>query len=274
MRSYKGMGKSFVDQEGTPDINEFYNISKDDMLSQNGVCLAHPPIMQVNRALFASFLCECHQLTQTILSILSENFSETPARDSAPGSLPNLHRLGARSGDQISLIKYPVFDSMPSTQPLASHTDYGSLTILFTSAPGLQVQTSDDKGKVEWINVDPKDGCAIVNCGDALSIFRAAKIRSNLHRVQSHVARGSTVPRYSVGYFCRPEDEVYMRALPGFKDDGSGDECGDVEKVKSKDWVMRRSYGRLIENFDGEPSWQRTGGTELNAKQGKDKQDV
>jgi hypothetical protein len=48
-----------------------------------------------------------------------------------------------------------------------------------------------------------------------------------------------------------------------FKQSEAGGGDKEVEKVKSKDWVMRRSYGRLIENFDGEHSWQKTRGTEI-----------
>lgn len=233
------------------------------MLSQQNIVLAHPTIMQSNRPLFASFIRECHDISHTLLSIFSRHLCQDPKSDTSSSStlLPNLHRLAAHSGDQISLIKYPVFDTMPDTQPLASHTDYGSLTILFTSAPGLQVQKMDGRGKAHWMNVDPKQGCAIVNCGDALSIFTAGRIRSNLHRVQSHVARNSKLPRYSVGYFCRPEDEVLMCPLPEFQEPGSNNT--ELERVKSKDWVMRRSYGRLLENFDGESSWQTTRGTEV-----------
>ena len=51
--------------------------------------------------------------------------------------------------------------------PQTAHTDLGSLTLLFTGAPGLQVLTPGSK---EWAFVMPKKNCAVVNIGDGKSM--------------------------------------------------------------------------------------------------------
>jgi isopenicillin N synthase-like dioxygenase len=77
-----------------------------------------------------------------------------------------------------------------------AHTDVGSLTLLFTSAPGLQVMRGS-----EWIDVTPEKGCIVVNVGDTLSFLSGMRLKSCLHRV----IPSSANTRYSLAFFHRPE---------------------------------------------------------------------
>jgi isopenicillin N synthase-like dioxygenase len=265
LTSYKGIGKSFVDKEGTPDANEFYNLSKDDMLNQLQPVLSHPQIIQAERRLIRAFILHSHAIVITLLRHISASlglYPTMPDHSSSADVLPSLHHLTASSEDQISLIKYPGCDVLQTKQPLASHTDYGSLTLLFTSSPGLQVLVPGrDPEHSQWLDVEPRDGHAIVNCGDALALFTNKLLRSNVHRVASQVQRGSSVTRYSLGYFARPGNDVLLRPLPGVMVPAESQPSGDG--VTSKEWVLRRSYGRLMECYEGQHTWGKTVGTEV-----------
>ena len=61
-----------------------------------------------------------------------------------------------------------------------AHTDYGTLTVLWTDgAPGLQVQSPDGT----WTDVQPVDGGLIVNVGDLMERWSNDRWRSTMHRV-------------------------------------------------------------------------------------------
>ena len=86
-----------------------------------------------------------------------------------------------------------------------------------------------------------------MNLGDAMSKFTHGLLRSNIHRVVAAPGLQSTVAKYSVVYFSRPEDDVLLRRLDG------GDvipefAAGEVEEepINSKEWVLRRALGRRV----------------------------
>jgi isopenicillin N synthase-like dioxygenase len=174
--------------------------------------------------------------------------------------LPSLHRLGATSEDQVAFLRYPAHDAAHSAQqPISSHSDYGSITVLFSEMLGLQVFLD---GK--WLYVKPMVGHAVVNCGDALSLFTNGLIPSIVHRVASQAERCSTEARYSLGYFCRPSSNIYLKPLQGRLIPPSENvrDGNEDENYKSRDWVMRRITSRLTERYSGESDWAKTIGTD------------
>ncbi|MCJ1439175.1 hypothetical protein MMC27_008566 [Xylographa pallens] len=238
---YKGYGKAVIEKEGTLDRNEFYNVSKDDILALSPP-LPAPAILAHNRALFSSYIHSAHSILSLLLAHLNHHLHLPPS------TLPSLHRLSAPSGDQVRLLKAPPQDPSTAQPALGAHTDFGSLTLLFNRVGGLQVlppPAAPDQHP-EWLFVRPLPGCAIVNLGDAMSKFTGGLLRSNVHRVVPPPGAQAQVPKYSVVYFSRPEDEVLLRRLRG------GDVIpalgeGEVEEaVPSKEWVLRRAMGRRV----------------------------
>lgn len=226
-------------------------------------------MFQQAQPLIKSFVVRSHHIVETLLGHLSASLELHPtlgielvdaSSHNPKDVLPDLHRLDSPSEDVVSFIKYPVQDPPQETQPLASHTDYGSLTLLYTTQLGLQVLLPTSNGG-KWAYVKPLQGHAIVNCGDALAIFSNGVLRSNVHRVVSQAERCATQPRYSLGYFCRPAHEVYMQPLKGSLIPPASDFEG-IGKTKCKDWVRRRSKGRLLDRYRGEADWEDTAGTE------------
>jgi isopenicillin N synthase-like dioxygenase len=264
---YKGYGEGIIDAKGTRDRNEFYNISKDDVLSLSGR-LPCPEVLdgEEKRALFKSYIERSHAICSTIIALVSKRLPlSQKANDD--GGLEAVHRLRAASGDQIRFVRAPPQESTTKGVALGEHTDFGSVTVLFNRLGGLQVRLPEHMSAVSpeqdgasetekrlcedgWCYVKPLPGHCIVNLGDALVKFSNGRLRSNIHRVVAPPGPQGEVTRYSLVYFCRPEDKVILRSLV---EGGEQEEEG----VTAKEWILRRALGRR------EPGgWEKSGGTE------------
>ncbi|MDT0508501.1 2-oxoglutarate and iron-dependent oxygenase domain-containing protein [Novosphingobium sp. MMS21-SN21R] len=108
---------------------------------------------------------------------------------------------------QLRLIHYP-FDASARDRPgIGSHTDYECFTLLFATAPGLQIV--DKHG--EWQDVPLIDGTLIMNIGDMMEIMSNGRYVATRHRVKK-VAQ----ERYSFALFhaCN-YDHVVEPVVPG-----------------------------------------------------------
>ncbi|KAK0513435.1 hypothetical protein JMJ35_004421 [Cladonia borealis] len=199
---YKGFGTAVIDRKGTRDRNEFYNISKNDILALSPP-LPSPHLLLPHHPLLSSFIRTSHTLVHLLLSHLNTHLRLPPS------TLQNLHRLHHLSGDQVRFVKAPPQDPSDSRTALGEHTDFGSITILFNRLGGLQVLPPGENA--EWVYVRPLEGDAIVNLGDAMVKFTNGLLRSNLHRVVAPPGGQKGETRFSVVYFNRPEDEVLLR---------------------------------------------------------------
>ncbi|CAI6332249.1 unnamed protein product [Periconia digitata] len=99
------------------------------------------------------------------------------------------------------------------------HSDYGSATLLFQdSRGGLQVRSP----KGTFVNATPIPGAIVVNAGDLLARWSNDTIKSTKHRVVEPPPKkddgdgsDSYPPRYSVAYFCNPNFDRTIEAIPG-----------------------------------------------------------
>ncbi|KAH7409881.1 hypothetical protein DE146DRAFT_742508 [Phaeosphaeria sp. MPI-PUGE-AT-0046c] len=267
---YKGYGEGFIDKQGTRDRNEFYNISKDDVLGLSPP-LPSPAVLNPHRALYKSYTHSSHAICMLITSLVSSRLPLTPTAR-ASGALESLHRLSAPSGDQIRFVQAPPQEQSLKGVALGEHTDFGSVTVLFNRLGGLQVRLPDtiaplapsstdpsasatEKRLCEdgWTYVRPLPRHCIVNLGDALVKFSSGMLRSNIHRVVAPPGEQGKVTRYSLVYFCRPEDDVVLKSLV---EGGEAEEDGE-EEVTAKEWILRRALGRR--KVDG---WEESAGTE------------
>ncbi|KAH7361147.1 hypothetical protein BKA66DRAFT_426107 [Pyrenochaeta sp. MPI-SDFR-AT-0127] len=268
---YKGYGEGFIDKQGTRDRNEFYNISKDDILDLSPP-LPSPAILNPHRNLYRSYIQSSHAVCMLIASLISSRLPLTQDARSS-GGLPALHRLDAISGDQIRFVKAPPQEQSLKGVALGEHTDFGSVTVLFNRLGGLQVRLPDTISpnppalatppptEIEnklcengWTYVRPLPGHCIVNLGDALVKFSNGILRSNIHRVVAPPGEQGSVTRYSLVYFCRPEDDVILKSLV---EGQTTDEEGEEDEVTAKEWILRRALGRR--KADG---WAQSEGTE------------
>jgi len=248
---YKGLGAGVIDSKGTKDRNEFYNVSKDDILGLSAP-LPAPEVLRPHRTLLKSYIEQSHAVVTLLLRLLNARL------DLPREKLASLHRLHAASGDQVRWVRAPPQPRDDRKTALGEHTDFGSVTILFNRLGGLQVLPP---GAEQWCYVKPLKGHAVVNLGDAMVKFTAGVLRSNIHRVVNPPGRQGDATRMSLVYFARPEDDVLLKVLGGSGlIDGSRKgkaEFENEEEITSKEWIKRRALGRRQGG-----DWEKSGGTE------------
>jgi isopenicillin N synthase-like dioxygenase len=100
-------------------------------------------------------------------------------------------------GSALRLAHYPAIDGRaePGQLRAGAHTDYGTLTVLWTDGgSGLQVETATG----EWVDVADVDGGLIVNLGDLMQRWTNDRWRSTMHRVVIPAVPGR---RLSIPFF-------------------------------------------------------------------------
>ncbi|KAI4148138.1 MAG: hypothetical protein LQ340_005220, partial [Diploschistes diacapsis] len=127
-----------------------------------------------------------------------------------------------KGDNNLRLLHYPpvareVFERNRGQVRAGAHTDYGTVTLLWQDGHGgLQVQ-GDDGG---WKDVVPMEDTVVVNAGDLLARWSNGRIRSTRHRVvepPAELAGGAEEypARYSIAYFCSPDYDKLIEAIPG-----------------------------------------------------------
>lgn len=120
------------------------------------------------------------------------------------------------------------------------HSDYGSITLLFQDTRGgLQVEGADGS----FFDVAPIEGTIVMNAGDLLSRWSNGLIQSTRHRVvepplNSAKKDGRYPARYSVAYFCNPDFDKMIEALPGTWEKSK--EGKKWEPINSGDYLEQR----------------------------------
>ncbi|THW30602.1 Clavaminate synthase-like protein [Aureobasidium pullulans] len=248
---YKGYGEGVIDAQGTKDRNEFYNVSKDDILEISDP-LPAPEVLSPHRGLLGSFIRNSHALVDLLLGLLNSRLGLPHDK------LPSLHRLDSKSGDQVRWVHAPPQPTDDRRTALGQHTDFGSVTILFNRLGGLQVLPPNSD---EWCYVKPLRGHAVINLGDAMIKFTAGVLRSNTHRVVNPPGDQAGHTRMSLVYFARPADDVILKVLNGSalidEQRRQNPDNFDEEEITSKEWILRRALGRRQGG-----DWNKSGGTE------------
>ena len=124
--------------------------------------------------------------------------------------LPEDHFEALRKAppSQLRLIHYP-FDphAEPDQQGIGAHTDYECFTILYGTAPGLEVLN----GAGEWIDAPPVPGAFVVNIGDMLEAMSNGEFVATSHRV-----RKVAEERYAFPFFATCDYDTVVEPLPQF----------------------------------------------------------
>ena len=202
---YTATGSEKLDQING-DVKEAYNLTPQCAL---------PPLLQ--DPVLRDFDAACKLLSLRILQLFAMGVHLE--RD----YFASKHGEWARSGSVLRLLRYS------SEGNAGQHTDYGSLTLLFTSQPGLEIQSSSASGDEEWSAVEPDDSAVVVNVADQLSLWTGGTLRSTVHRVRpTHLGE-----RYSIAFFCHPDDETLLDSVPGLG-------RSSVDGVTAGDHLRRR----------------------------------
>jgi isopenicillin N synthase-like dioxygenase len=229
-----------TDPEKRPDTTEFFNVAKDHI---QGVTESrtYPQDLLDRKDLFKSFQKNAHQACMLVLETL-ESELKLPKQ-----SFQDKNLFMEPSGDHVRLTHKFAHVSDKNAIGLPSHTDFGSVTILFNWLGGLQIQSHDPAKNKSWEYVKPIPGCAVLNLGDAMVTFTNGLLKSGKHRVIPSPGEQGAVDRYSVVYFVRPHDATMMEPLKEFE--GLADHlkvAGKFEPEGGKtlvagEWMRQRS---------------------------------
>lgn len=163
------------------------------------------------------------------------------------------------TGSVLRLLYYPIppkdLDQNPTEDMRAgAHSDYGSVTLLFRlpGQPGLEILTASRTWKpvpTSPDNVDASEPLPIlVNLGDLLSYWTNGLLKSTVHRVvfpkADELSRAKR-DRYSIAYFCHPQDDAKLTAIPSSLISKStsaenGDKVGDGKILTARDHLETR----------------------------------
>jgi len=102
----------------------------------------------------------------------------------------------------------------PGQLRAGAHSDFGSLTILMPPAEGgmgLEVQRADGS----FAPVKPPSGAYVINIGDLMQQWTNGRWVSTVHRVTNPEGDGWAQRRLSLGFFCHPNYDATVEALPG-----------------------------------------------------------
>ena len=179
------------------------------------------------------------------------------------GTLSQRHRITEPSGGSARLLKYPPQPSDDQRISHAPHTDFGSVTLLFSRVGGLQILPPGMTS--EWGYVVSEPSHAIVNLGDGMVKFTNGLLRSAYHRVTSPPGVQAALTRYSLVYFARAEDEVLLGRLASkiIPELGAGE---TEDAISTKEWIFRRIEAIKKASRD-KAEWDGIKGTEDLLKQ-------
>ena len=229
-----------TDPNKRPDTTEFFNVSKDHM---HGITPTrdYPAEIEAAKPVLRDFTKNAHSTGMLVLGILARQLG-LQATD-----LTDRNIFTHPSGDHCRLTKKTPHKADMEAIGLPSHTDFGSITILFNWLGGLQIQSHDPARLGEWEYVKPMSGHAIINLGDAMVKFTNGALKSAKHRVVPAPGEQVNVDRYSIVYFVRPANDVMMEPVGKFKEGANGyvKVAGKFEAndkvLPAGEWMLLRS---------------------------------
>ena len=142
---------------------------------------------------------------------------------------------GYASGGGDAFLNFVHYDTRSPDWGLRPHTDYGFVTILDASAPGLQIKVD---GQFEDVPV--LQGHFIINFGEALNFITAHSDRAVSAVTHRVLSQQSTDPvRHGIVYFANPDLDGMLWQF---------DTVGKERGSSSVDDLFAQLEGRLTEN--------------------------
>ncbi|TGO10551.1 hypothetical protein BTUL_0132g00240 [Botrytis tulipae] len=254
LNGYKPKGRNVGQLKDGRDGFESYAIPKDGVLGLGDEPYVRPPIFDENMPMLKAYMREMQEVTISIHKALTRALGLEIG-----GKFEEYHRINQPSPCILRLLKYhpqPIDERGASG---TAHTDLGSLTILFTSQPGLQVLM---KGSDEWKDVEPRAGHAIVNIGDGMSLLTNGLLHSSLHRVSPPHGQAMKT-RYSFAFLQRAQEQTPLVGLrsPLIQ---ANDESFKV--VTSGEWLHQKFSMLRAKTHEKEKNWMLTGYREIPTK--------
>ncbi|MEH2239803.1 isopenicillin N synthase family dioxygenase [Nostoc sp.] len=186
---YVGLERERLDPNKPGDLKEAFNVNKQAVVGIDTSILA--------------FYDSCTELANTILQAfplaleLPEDFFITRHN---------------QQNHTLRLLHYPPLQTpqKPGQVRAGEHCDYGSITLLFQDdVGGLEVQTASG----EWIAAPAIPDTMVVNTGDLMQRWTNNIFCSTKHRVMIPGDNRVNQSRYSIAFFCHPNDDTKIACL-------------------------------------------------------------
>lgn len=158
-----------------------------------------PAPLASHAALLSRFTTLCHSANQTLLARLSDVLQLSGAQ-----RFETRHRDDRPSDSALNLISAPTKKSRADVGD-TTHTDSGTLTILFSDEWGIMIEHPETK---VWAFAEPRPGCALVNVADFLQEMSGDRLHSCRHAVSQPV--DGFQRRYYVVSYLRPDKEASL----------------------------------------------------------------
>jgi isopenicillin N synthase-like dioxygenase len=135
-----------------------------------------PPFWRPHIAEIEAFKHSCHELVIKLLTCFAL------AMKLPPGYFAQAHAEDGGNGTRFRMLCYPARSHAPEssgTQRMSAHSDSGSVTLLFQTCSGLEVESPTG----EWVPAPHLPGHILVNLGDALAFWSGGRLKATKHRV-------------------------------------------------------------------------------------------
>ncbi len=214
-QGYVGIERERLDPNKPGDLKEAFNVGTKKGTNKSPLPIApNPlqgprvphsplPISPAENPYILAFYQACTEVANRVLQAfalaleLPEDFFAT-RHNQQNHTLRSLH--------------YPPVQQPPLPEQVRAgeHSDYGSITLLFQDdIGGLEVQTASG----EWIAAPAIPGTVIVNTGDLMQRWTNHIFCSTKHRVMIPNDDRIKQSRYSVAFFCHPNDDTEIACL-------------------------------------------------------------
>lgn len=110
----------------------------------------------------------------------------------------------------LRILSYPPQPAQPAADVgigVGEHTDYGCLTLLTATEPGLTVKTPDGT----WLDAPPIPGAFVCNLGDAMETWTYGVYKATPHRVVA------SRERLSIPFFFDPSLDAMIEPIDSFR---------------------------------------------------------
>ena len=163
------------------------------------------------------------QLDEIGIAVIREVFFQSGIPESLWGDASGGYAIGGGT----AFLNFVHYDTREPDFGLRPHTDYGFVTILDATAPGLQIELEG-----QFVDVPVLEDHLVINFGEALNFITQHSERAVsaiVHRVTSQVA--SDPVRHGIVYFANPDLEG---ALKQFNAKGQEVGSSSVEALFSR----------------------------------------
>lgn len=135
----------------------------------------------------------CNEIVRTCLRNLVNGLGSSEF-----SILEDDHHPDIQSDSGIKFVSAPT-KPLAADMPDTTHTDTGSITLLWCEKWASQMQSRESK---EWLWIEPKADCVLVNIADHVQTRTNGRLHSPVHRI-SQPGDGEE-ERLFVSYYLRP----------------------------------------------------------------------